>query len=92
MFALRHLQKLPKNPVYAHRKISQTSDLVTQNLPNSDEGITVFGFNRPQQKNSFGTKLVRELQNAIQKINFDTTARVLIVRSLVPGVFCAGET
>ncbi|XP_063916659.1 methylglutaconyl-CoA hydratase, mitochondrial-like [Zophobas morio] len=90
MFALRHFQKLPKNPVYTHRKISQTSDLVTQNLPNSDEGITVFGFNRPQQKNSFGTKLVRELQNAIQKIHFDTTARVLIVRSLVPGVFCAG--
>ncbi|XP_970538.2 methylglutaconyl-CoA hydratase, mitochondrial [Tribolium castaneum] len=88
MFAIRVAQNVLRPQ---RRKLSQVAqDLTYTQLQGSDTGITVFGFNRPKQKNALSANLVTELQKSLQKITFDPSARVLIVRSHVPGVFCAG--
>jgi methylglutaconyl-CoA hydratase len=52
----------------------------------------VFGFNRPKQKNALSAGLVEQIKSALQKVTFDAEARVVVLRSLVPGVFCAGKS
>lgn len=75
------------------RKITQTQkDVIFEELKGSDSGITVFGFNRPKQKNALSANLVTELQNSLHKVMFEASTRVLIIRSLVPGIFCAGNS
>lgn len=53
-------------------------------------GIAVVGINRPKAKNSFSQSLVRELYHAIDILKYDKAVRVVILRSMVPDVFCAG--
>ena len=65
-------------------------DLVVEKLTGNHEGIVVFGFNRPAAKNAMSRNLVKEFREAIASVQHDKNVRVLILRSLVPGVFCAG--
>lgn len=46
--------------------------------------------NRPAAKNSFSRSLVTKLYESIDLLAHDNNVRVVILRSLVPGVFCAG--
>ena len=46
--------------------------------------------NRPHVKNAIGQELLTRLRESIESLQFDDSARVLLVRSAVPGVFCAG--
>lgn len=50
----------------------------------------VLGLNRPEARNAFGKRLVNQLGEAVTSIQQDNKVRVLILRSLVPNVFCAG--
>ncbi|XP_054010785.1 methylglutaconyl-CoA hydratase, mitochondrial [Hylaeus anthracinus] len=59
-------------------------------LDGKDNGIVVLGLNRPAARNALGKNLVNQLSDAISCIKEDTKLRVLIVRSLVPKIFCAG--
>lgn len=59
-------------------------------LEGEDKGIAVMGFNRPEAKNSFSKSMVQKLEDALSAVEFDKQVRTLIVRSLVPGIFCAG--
>ncbi len=43
-----------------------------------------------QAKNSFSKNLVLELIKAVEAVRFDTNARVIILKSTTPGIFCAG--
>jgi methylglutaconyl-CoA hydratase len=92
MLLIRSVQKIPKSLyIQSVRKISEARpDLVYQNLDGADKGIVVFGFNRPKQKNALSAGLVEQIKSALQKVTFDAQARVVVLRSLVPGVFCAG--
>jgi methylglutaconyl-CoA hydratase len=92
MLLIRSVQKIPKSLyIQSVRKISEARpDLVYQNLDGADKGIVVFGFNRPKQKNALSAGLVEQIKSALQKVTFDAEARVVVLRSLVPGVFCAG--
>lgn len=54
------------------------------------QGIAVLGLNRAKAKNSFSISLVKKLRNHVDLLGHDKSVRVLILRSLVPGVFCAG--
>ncbi|XP_060521980.1 methylglutaconyl-CoA hydratase, mitochondrial [Cylas formicarius] len=65
-------------------------DMILQYLTGRYEGVAVLGFNRPEQKNALSVNLVRELSKAIDKINYENVARVVILRSVVPKIFCAG--
>lgn len=54
------------------------------------QGIAVISLNRPKAKNSFSISLVKKLRSHVDYLAQDNSVRVLILRSLVPGVFCAG--
>lgn len=69
---------------------AQIDDVICENLRGDHEGITVFGLNRPKQKNAFSMNLVKQLTKALDEMSH-SDARVLIIRSMVPGIFCAGN-
>lgn len=67
-----------------------------EHLDNKDSGITLLTLDRPKAKNALSRKLLNELAEAINTVRFGTpetgtpATRVLILRSKVEGVFCAG--
>jgi len=48
------------------------------------------GLDRPEAKNALGRKLVAEFRDALKTLAASTSTRVVVLHSLVPGVFCAG--
>ncbi|XP_058462674.1 methylglutaconyl-CoA hydratase, mitochondrial [Malaya genurostris] len=54
------------------------------------QGIAILGLNRPKARNAFSNSLVNKLLEAIDVLAHDKNVRVVILRSLVPGIFCAG--
>ena len=72
------------NPKYDAKEVT------IKYLDGKDNGIAVIGLNRPAACNAFGRTLVDQLSNVISSVRADTKLRVLIIRSLVPKVFCAG--
>ncbi|KAL0077643.1 ClpP/crotonase-like domain-containing protein [Phycomyces blakesleeanus] len=61
-----------------------------QYLHGPSEGIAVLNLNRPAAKNALSITLLREFREAIKEARFIRQPRVLIIQSLVEGVFCAG--
>merc|ERR1711892_1314851 len=61
----------------------QERELIVEKLTGEDEGIYVWGLNRPKSKNALG-------KNVFKEIRYDPNARALIVRSTTPGIFSAG--
>ncbi|XP_010531665.1 PREDICTED: probable enoyl-CoA hydratase 2, mitochondrial [Tarenaya hassleriana] len=59
-------------------------------LSGSDSGIIEVNLDRPTAKNAISKEMLRSLQNAFETINKDSSARVVLINSLVPRVFCAG--
>lgn len=53
-------------------------------------GIIEVNLDRPVAKNAINKEMLKSLQNAFESIHQDSSARVVMIRSLVPGVFCAG--
>ncbi|KAJ1662307.1 hypothetical protein IW140_005987 [Coemansia sp. RSA 1813] len=56
----------------------------------ADAGIVTLALNRPKAKNALSRSLVSQFRSALDEIRSDPQARVVVVRSSVPGVFCAG--
>ncbi|KAJ2812240.1 hypothetical protein H4S07_001536 [Coemansia furcata] len=56
----------------------------------ADTGILTLSLQRPKAKNALSRSLVSEFRQALEEIRNDREARVVILRSTVPGVFCAG--
>ncbi|XP_003487962.1 methylglutaconyl-CoA hydratase, mitochondrial [Bombus impatiens] len=65
-------------------------EVVLKYLDGKDNGIVVLGLNRPTVCNALGKTITSQLHDAISSIREDSKLRVLIIRSLVPKVFCAG--
>lgn len=65
-------------------------EVILKYLDGKDNGIVVLGLNRPASRNAFGKTLVNQISEAISCIREDNKLRVLIIRSLVPKIFCAG--
>ncbi|KAF9115483.1 hypothetical protein BGX27_007612 [Mortierella sp. AM989] len=61
-----------------------------ERLTGADSGIAIVNFNRPKAFNALSRKFVREFRDALQELRYDQDARVVIIRSLVEGAFCAG--
>ncbi|KAJ2377134.1 hypothetical protein IW150_001560, partial [Coemansia sp. RSA 2607] len=55
-----------------------------------DSGILTLSLNRPKARNALSRSLVADLRHALDKIRADSDTRVVVLRSTVPGVFCAG--
>ncbi|KAJ1641959.1 hypothetical protein LPJ64_006146 [Coemansia asiatica] len=56
----------------------------------NDKGIITLTLNRPRAKNALSRSLVGEFRRALEEIRGDKETRVVVLRSSVPGVFCAG--
>jgi len=61
-----------------------------ERLTNNDKGIAIIGLNRPWSKNAINKHMVDQLSNVFKQMYKDNDVRVIIFRSLVKGVFCAG--
>ncbi len=53
-------------------------------------GLKLLSLNRPVAKNAVGAEMLRLLRSAIDELKSDKLARVVVLRSQVDGVFCAG--
>jgi methylglutaconyl-CoA hydratase len=56
----------------------------------ADAGILLLGLDRPAAKNALGRQLMGEFRKALADLRVDPSIRVVVLHSLVPGVFCAG--
>ena len=61
-----------------------------ERLTGEDEGIVLLGLDRPEAKNALGRRLMDAFRQALADLRFDPSVRVVVLHSLVPGVFCAG--
>lgn len=53
-------------------------------------GILEVSLDRPEAKNAIGRETLRGLQHTLEAISRDSSANVMLLRSSVPKVFCAG--
>ncbi|KAF9127201.1 hypothetical protein BGW39_006045 [Mortierella sp. 14UC] len=74
-------------PVAAH---PEGKECYLERLTGDDQGIAVLNFNRPKAFNALSRKFVGEFRDALEELRYDNDARVVIIRSLVEGAFCAG--
>jgi methylglutaconyl-CoA hydratase len=65
-------------------------EVQVERLTGEDAGIVLLGLDRPAAKNALGRQLLAEFRQALADLRFDGSVRVVVVHSLVPGVFCAG--
>ncbi|EGV97949.1 Enoyl-CoA hydratase domain-containing protein 2, mitochondrial [Cricetulus griseus] len=68
-----------------------TPEIQVHALTGPDKGITEVLMNRPHARNALGNVFVSELLEALAQLREDQQVRVLIFRSAVKGVFCAGH-
>uniref|UniRef100_A0A2P2J7K6 Methylglutaconyl-CoA hydratase n=2 Tax=Rhizophora mucronata TaxID=61149 RepID=A0A2P2J7K6_RHIMU len=61
-----------------------------QRHSDSDSGIVEVSLERPGAKNAIGKEMLRGLRHTLEMINEDASAKVVLISSLVPKVFCAG--
>ncbi|KAK3907889.1 Methylglutaconyl-CoA hydratase, mitochondrial [Frankliniella fusca] len=103
--ALRHVARLSLSNSIPHPQLKafcrgiasvpgkstkEGEDLQVSHLQGDLRGITVLGFNRPQAKNALSKNLVKQLCDSLEAVRYDPSVQIVILRSLVPKVFCAG--
>ncbi|XP_066599130.1 methylglutaconyl-CoA hydratase, mitochondrial-like [Prorops nasuta] len=74
----------------SYRTKEKTKDVILKYLDGKDNGIAVLGLNRPDARNAFNKNLLAQMSDKLSKIKQDNKLRILIIRSLIPSVFCAG--
>lgn len=104
MVALVSILKFSPSSIYnlsvvATRKLStkvqlnpaeESREIVIKYLDGKDNGIAVLGLNRPESRNALGKNLVSQFYESLALIKEDSNVRTVIIRSLVPKIFCAG--
>lgn len=66
------------------------AELRVERREGPDEGLVLLGLDRPGAKNALGRQLLGELEEAFSALAGDAGVRVVVLHSLVDGVFCAG--
>ncbi|KAF2895523.1 hypothetical protein ILUMI_10652 [Ignelater luminosus] len=65
-------------------------EVTLQHLDGIDKGVTVIDLNRVERRNALGVDFVSTLNGVVDDVLNNETIKVLIIKSSVPGVFCAG--
>ncbi|KAK1618588.1 hypothetical protein QYE76_024105 [Lolium multiflorum] len=89
----RHASAAPAHRSLRVRELqilAQPEPVRLKKLSAPDSGIVELTLERPEVKNAINWELMRRLRGAIGKIEADATAKVVLVASSVPGIFCAG--
>ncbi|XP_032326805.1 methylglutaconyl-CoA hydratase, mitochondrial isoform X8 [Camelus dromedarius] len=71
-------------------EVKTEDELRVRHLEEENRGIVVLGINRASAKNSLSKNLIKMLSKAVDALKSDKKVRTIIVRSEVPGIFCAG--
>ncbi|CAL1539038.1 unnamed protein product [Lymnaea stagnalis] len=69
---------------------SPEDELHLNYLDGDQKGIAVISMRRFRYKNAMGKNIIQRLIDSLQELKFQNNIRVTVVRSEVPGVFCAG--
>ncbi|KAM9995495.1 hypothetical protein ACTFIY_001688 [Dictyostelium cf. discoideum] len=70
--------------------IETQQECILERLEGENKGISVISFNRGHVKNALGKNLMNQFRSHLNELRFCPDTRVVIVRSLVDGVFCSG--
>lgn len=65
--------------------------VVYEKLLGTDRGIAMYALNSPKDRNALGFSMIEAMREVNQLIREDTKVSVVILHSLVPGIFCAGK-
>ncbi|KAN0038689.1 hypothetical protein ACTA71_000875 [Dictyostelium dimigraforme] len=65
-------------------------ECILERLEGENKGISVISFNRGHVKNALGKNLMNQFRSHLNELRFCPDTRVVIVRSIVDGVFCSG--
>ncbi|XP_074211763.1 methylglutaconyl-CoA hydratase, mitochondrial isoform X3 [Camelus bactrianus] len=72
-------------------EVKTEDELRVRHLEEENRGIVVLGINRASAKNSLSKNLIKMLSKAVDALKSDKKVRTIIVRSEVPGIFCAAN-
>jgi len=61
-----------------------------QKLTGDLQGVSLFEINNPATKNAISKGLIDDLRDAVRETREDENVRAVILRSKIPGLFCAG--
>ncbi|XP_060056493.1 methylglutaconyl-CoA hydratase, mitochondrial isoform X3 [Erinaceus europaeus] len=75
---------------YSSSEVKTEDELRVRYLEEENRGIVVLGINRAHAKNSISKNLIKMLSKTVDGLKSDKKVRTIIVRSEVPGIFCAG--
>ncbi|CAN6232701.1 unnamed protein product [Urochloa humidicola] len=76
--------------VRALQILAQQGPVRLHKLSAPDSGIVELRLERPEAKNAIGKEMLHGLRAAIEEVEADAAANVVLVASSVPKVFCAG--
>uniref|UniRef100_A0A2I3H808 AU RNA binding methylglutaconyl-CoA hydratase n=1 Tax=Nomascus leucogenys TaxID=61853 RepID=A0A2I3H808_NOMLE len=89
--SLLKIQKLARcGGVGYSSEMKTENELRVRHLEEENRGIVVLGINRAYGKNSLSKNLIKMLSKAVDALKSDKKVRTIIIRSEVPGIFCAG--
>ncbi|KAI1892043.1 hypothetical protein AGOR_G00149920 [Albula goreensis] len=85
------------NPLCTHSRrlhtespSSEAIEVDMKKLEGEDQGIAEVVMCRQRARNSLGKVFVRQMRELVSTLHHDSAVRVVLFRSTVPGVFCAG--
>uniref|UniRef100_A0A6I8RM35 Enoyl-CoA hydratase domain containing 2 n=1 Tax=Xenopus tropicalis TaxID=8364 RepID=A0A6I8RM35_XENTR len=85
------VQRALPGSVWAVRRLSSgASEVYAARLDGSNEGIAEIIMSRPHARNSLGKVFVSEFFDTVDNLRHDSSVRVVVVKSSIPGIFCAG--
>lgn len=90
--SLKSLHKLQPLQSLSTRtqEVEGIGPVIFHKLGGEDKGIAVYGLNNPKERNALSFDLIKAMKEVNQIIREDTKISVVILHSLVPGIFCAG--
>ncbi|KAL9231158.1 hypothetical protein vseg_006416 [Gypsophila vaccaria] len=69
---------------------SVTDSVKFRRLSNDDSGIVELNLDRAERKNAIGKDMLKGLRDSLEMLNEDRSAKVVMICSSVPKIFCAG--
>ncbi|XP_062369233.1 methylglutaconyl-CoA hydratase, mitochondrial isoform X3 [Cinclus cinclus] len=69
----------------------EEEELRVRYLDDEHKGIVVLGLNRSHAKNALSKNLVKMMSKAVDALKSDKKVRTVVLRSEVPGIFCAAN-
>lgn len=73
-----------------HTEAASPVEVDLKRLEGEDDGIVEVLMSRHKARNALGNVFVSQMREVVSTLSNDSAVRVVIFRSLVPGVFCAG--